>query len=77
MKPLALMDKNKSLYKLANFPTVYYINLDDHTERRQYMEDQFTYWGIEKYVRVSAHDGRGDNDLGEILKGTYNIGPIV
>jgi len=71
MKPLALMDKNKSLYKLANFPTVYYINLDDHTERRQYMEDQFTYWGIEKYVRVSAHDGRGDNDLGEILKGTY------
>ena len=35
------------------------------------MEDQFKYWEIENYQRVSAYDGRGDNDLSEILKGKY------
>ena len=35
------------------------------------MEGQFDHWGIKNYTRISAHDGRGDNDLGEILKGTY------
>ena len=65
------MDKNKSLYKAKNFPRVYYINLDDHTDRRQYMEDQFKYWEIDNYTRVPANDGRGDNDLGEVLKGKY------
>ena len=65
------MDKNKSLYKLKGLPRVYYINLDDHTDRRGYMEGQFKYWGIENYTRVSANDGRGDNDLSEILKGRY------
>jgi len=65
------MDKNKAQYKAQNFPSVLYINLDDHTERREYMEGQYEYWGIENYHRISAHDGRGDNDLGEILKGRY------
>lgn len=64
-------DKNKALGKLKGFPTVYYINLDDHTERRAYMEEQFSWWGIENFTRISAHDGRGDNDLGDILKGSY------
>ena len=66
-----MTDKNKALYKAANFPRVYYINLDDHTDRRKYMEGQFKYWGIEDYTRISANDGRGDNDLGDILKGRY------
>lgn len=65
------MDKNKSAYKLEGLPSIYYINLDDQTDRREYMEGQFKYWGIENYTRISAHDGRGDNDLGEILKGKY------
>lgn len=65
------MDKNKSLYKLQNFPKVYCINLDDHTDRWEYMKGQFSYWGIENYTRISANDGRGDNDLGEVLKGKY------
>ena len=65
------MDKNKSAYKLDGLPSIYYINLDDQTDRREYMEGQFKYWGIENYTRISAHDGRGDNDLGEILKGKY------
>lgn len=65
------MDKNKALYKLQGLPSVYYINLDDHKDRRKYMEDQFKYWGIENYTRISAHDGRGDNDLGDVLKGKY------
>ena len=69
--PAPVKDKNKAQFKLDGFPSVYYINLDDHSERREYMEDQFRYWGIENYTRISAHDGRGDNDLSEVLKGTY------
>ncbi len=34
------------------------------------MEDQFKYWEIEDYTRISAYDGR-DDDLGSILKGRY------
>lgn len=64
------MDKNKSVYKLKNFGPIYYLNLDDQPERRQYMEDQFKYWEIEDYTRISAYDGR-DDDLGSILKGRY------
>ena len=64
------MDKNKSLYKLKNFGPVYVINLDDQPERWQYMEDQFKYWELENYTRISAYDGRED-DLSDIIKGRY------
>lgn len=64
------MDKNKSVYKLKGLPPIYYINLDDQPERKQSIEEQFKYWEIEDYTRVSAYDGRGD-DLSDILKGRY------
>ena len=64
------MDKNKSLYKLKNIPPIYYLNLDGQPERRQYMEDQFKYWEIENYTRISAYDGRTD-DLSDIISGRY------
>jgi GR25 family glycosyltransferase involved in LPS biosynthesis len=64
-------EKNRSAYKLKNFGPVYCINLDGEDERWQWMEDQFKYWGIENYQRISACDGRGDNDLSDILKGRY------
>ena len=47
-----------------------YINLDGQPERAKYMEDQFAYWGIENFKRVSANDGR-DDDLSHLLKGRY------
>lgn len=65
------MEKNKAIYKLKGLPPIYCINLDEKPDRWQYMEDQFKYWEIENYQRVSAYDGRGDNDLSEILKGRY------
>lgn len=65
------MDKNKSTYKLKGLPEIYYINLDDQPDRAKYMEDQFKYWEIERYTRISAYDGRDDRDLGDILKGRY------
>jgi len=40
--------------KLKGLPTIYYINLDHRTDRREYMESQFDYWGIKDYHRVSA-----------------------
>ena len=64
------MDKNKSVHKLKNIGPIYYINLDDQPERKEYMENLFKYWEIENYERVSAYDGRND-DLGDILKGRY------
>ena len=64
------MDKNKSVHKLRNFGPIYYLNLDDHVERKEYMESQFKYWEIENYTRISAYDGRND-DLSDIVKGKY------
>jgi GR25 family glycosyltransferase involved in LPS biosynthesis len=64
------MDKNKASYKLKGLPPIYYINLDGQPDRAEYMEDQFKYWEIENYERVSAYDGRND-DLSEIIKGRY------
>ena len=64
------MDKNKSVHKLKGLPSIYCINLDDQPDRWEYMEDQFKYWQIENYTRISAYDGRND-DLGDILKGRY------
>ncbi len=64
------MDKNKSAHKLKGLPPIYYLNLDGQPERAKYMEDQFKYWEIENYTRISAYDGRED-DLSDILKGKY------
>jgi len=64
------MDKNKAAYKLKGLPPIYYINLDEQPERAQYMEEQFKYWEIDNYERISAYDGR-DDDLSDILKGRY------
>ena len=64
------MDKNKSVYKLKDIGPIYCINLDGQPERWEYMEEQFKYWEIENYHRISAYDGR-ESDLGEILKGRY------
>jgi GR25 family glycosyltransferase involved in LPS biosynthesis len=65
------MDKNKALYKLKGIPPIFYLNLDGQPERKEYMEEQFRYWEIENYTRISAYDGRNENDLGDILKGRY------
>lgn len=54
--------------KLKGFPPVFYINLDDHAERKEYMEGQFRYWGVEEFTRISACDGR-KNDLSKIIEG--------
>jgi len=64
------MDKNKSTFKLKNIGPIYYINLDEQIERRDYMESQFKYWEIENYTRISAYDGR-DDDLSDIITGRY------
>ena len=63
-------EKNKSVYKLKNFGPVYCINLDGQPERWEYMEDQFKYWELSNYERISAYDGRED-DLSDIITGRY------
>ena len=68
------MEKNKAIPKLKGLPPIYVINLDEQPERWNYMVEQFEYWEIENYHRVSAYDGRDDRDLGDILKGRYPDG---
>ena len=72
------MEINKSKGKLKGIPPVRYINLDGQPERAKYMEDQFEYWGVENFKRVSANDGR-DDDLSHLLKGRYpdNMNPCL
>jgi hypothetical protein len=40
--------------KLKNLPTIYYVNLDNRIDRREYMESQFDRWKISNYKRVSS-----------------------
>lgn len=67
---MKISDKNRAAHKLKGLPPIYCINLDGQPERWQYMEQQFKYWEIEDYTRISAYDGRGD-DLSDIIKGRY------
>ena len=66
----AVMDKNKSTYKLKGIGPIYYINLDGQPERQAYMESMFSYWEVDNYERISAYDGRED-DLSDIIHGRY------
>jgi hypothetical protein len=40
--------------KLKGLPIIYYINLDHRTDRKEWMESQFSYWGVTNYHRVPA-----------------------
>ena len=62
------MDKNKSIYKLKGLPPILWLNLDNDTHRREYMENQFKYWEIENHTRIAGFDGRVD-DVCEHLRG--------
>lgn len=42
--------------KLKGIPHIYYINLEDRKDRREFMEKQFKKWGIEKVSRVNASE---------------------
>jgi len=64
------MDKNRSIDKLKGFGPIYYINIDDQEDRKQWIEDQFEHWEITDFTRISAYDGRED-DLSDIISGRY------
>lgn len=70
MKSKLIMDKNKSVFKLKGIPSVFWLNLDKDSHRREYMEDQLDYWEIENHTRISGYDGRSD-DVSCYLKGVY------
>lgn len=40
--------------KLKNIPHVYYFNLDNRTDRKEYIESQFDQWGVTNFTRVSG-----------------------
>jgi hypothetical protein len=47
--------------KLEGIPHIFYFNLDKKTDRKKYMEDQFEYWGIKNFTRLSASKYTGNN----------------
>ena len=63
-----VQDNNKSVYKLKGLPHIYWINLDSDVTRKEWMENQFKYWEIEKHTRIAGYDGRED-DVSTYLKG--------
>ena len=70
MEDFSLRGRNKSAPKLKGFGPIYCINLDGQEDRWKYMEDQFKYWELKDYTRISAYDGRED-DLSGIIQGSY------
>jgi len=68
-------EKNNHSHKLKDFAPVYCINLNSDKEKWGFMEDQFKYWGVRNYTRVTAYDGRVSN-LREIIEGGYPDGMI-
>jgi hypothetical protein len=40
--------------KLKGIPHIYYFNLDNRTDRREWMENQFKNWNIQNYTRISG-----------------------
>jgi hypothetical protein len=58
--------------KLKGLPTIYYVNLDNRIDRREWMESQFDHWKIKNFLRVSGtkylasrHDEWKDKYIGE------------
>jgi len=47
--------------KLGNLPPIYYFNLDHRLDRREYMEKQFSEYGITNYQRVDSSRYSVDN----------------
>lgn len=47
--------------KLRGIPQVYYLNLDERPDRREYTESQYETWGIQNYTRVSASKFKVNN----------------
>lgn len=42
--------------KLKGLPHIYYINLEDRIDRKEFMESQFKRWGIKNFSRVNASE---------------------
>jgi len=40
--------------KLKGLPHIYYVNLDNRSDRKKYMESQFDFWRIKNYTRISS-----------------------
>jgi len=40
--------------KLNNLPHIYYVNLDNRVDRKEYMENQFDWWKVKNFTRVSS-----------------------
>ena len=64
------LDKNKSAYKMQNFPPCLYINCDRDEHRKEWMEGQFDYWKVQEHYRIVGIDARDDDeDVAQYLKG--------
>jgi hypothetical protein len=56
--------------KLKGIGPVLWINLDTEVDRQTHMNELFDFYDIEN-TRISAVDGRGDNDVSEFLVGRW------
>ena len=54
-------------------PPILYINLDRETERKKYIEDEFSKYGIKNYTRLSAIDGQNVEELNKYCVPNPNL----
>jgi hypothetical protein len=47
--------------KLKGIPKIYYLNLDERPDRKEYTESQYDYWKIKNFTRVSTSKFRLSN----------------
>jgi hypothetical protein len=59
--------------RLKNFPHIYYVNLDNRNDRREYMEEQFEYWKLpctrvsgSKYLASNLNEWGRDKVVGKV-----------
>ena len=65
-----MIDTSTVKKKLKGICPILWINLDTETERQKYMTDLLDFYEISN-TRISAIDGRGDNDASEFLTGKW------
>jgi hypothetical protein len=64
--------------KLVGIPKIYYLNYDQHLNRKKYIEDQFAKFGITNFERISASKYNENNVVEKVLdlelyKLNYNV----
>ena len=58
--------------KLVGIPKIYYLNYDQHLNRKQYIEEQFSKFGVTNFERISTSKFNENNIKPETINKSGN-----